>query len=262
MNALEKYHAARAAALDGRHAEALQGYMWFHQHALAEEPSLSGVRLSFALAAWMDLGAAYPEALLALAEIRDHKVEALLHGEADRNMFFDVVAINEYVGASLQNYQLFLRLLAARPEFATKIARSAMPAIVAARDFRLAEQLMPDPATTLHRLAREFNDDVRMIKHRRFTRAPARWAFIRIYVDEVQLFLKVAIGNGDQIGAARIKALAVALVQSPSVRDAVAAEFVRPAKPPTPKMRSKRGRARALIGMARDSTRRRREQQP
>ena len=43
----------RAAALEGRHEDALRDFAWFHEHALEHDMAYYGVRLSFALGYWM-----------------------------------------------------------------------------------------------------------------------------------------------------------------------------------------------------------------
>ncbi|MDX1982468.1 MAG: hypothetical protein SFV51_19490, partial [Bryobacteraceae bacterium] len=53
---------ARLDARQGDYAEALQKYLWFHHHALEHDMALSGVRLSYALNEWWELGKAYPPA--------------------------------------------------------------------------------------------------------------------------------------------------------------------------------------------------------
>ena len=57
---------AREEARRGAHAEALEKYLWFYHHALEHSPALSGVRLSYAISEWVELGNAYPPALEAL----------------------------------------------------------------------------------------------------------------------------------------------------------------------------------------------------
>lgn len=95
MNADERLNAGQTAAREGRFAEALSEYIWFHEHALEERPSLYGVRLSFALAYWLDLAEQYPAALVSLQNIRDQKTKRLAEGARDRELFIDVSAINE-----------------------------------------------------------------------------------------------------------------------------------------------------------------------
>src|SRR5690349_21544262 len=62
---------ARDDARAKHYEEALEKYVWFHEHALEYRPSMSGVRLSFALSDWVKLGESYPPALVKLREIRD-----------------------------------------------------------------------------------------------------------------------------------------------------------------------------------------------
>ena len=83
-------------ASNGCHAEALQKYLWFHQHALEYEPALYGVRLSFALSYWAALGKDYPPALDAMKAVRDTKVDALARGDGSRESFDDVVFLQRY----------------------------------------------------------------------------------------------------------------------------------------------------------------------
>ena len=49
MNARERLHRARTLVGEGHFDEALAEYVWFHHNALAEDPSLRGVRRAFAL---------------------------------------------------------------------------------------------------------------------------------------------------------------------------------------------------------------------
>ncbi len=91
MTAKERLRAARDAARDGRYAEALSEYIWFHNHALEEMPSLRGVRRSFALGYWLELAAAYPPARAALKGVRDEKTKRLLEGAEDWELFNDAL---------------------------------------------------------------------------------------------------------------------------------------------------------------------------
>src|SRR6185436_13019993 len=70
-----------------KYEEALQRHIWYHNHALEIKPSLSGVRLSFALANWVELGRRYPRAKQALVEIRDQKTRAIDEGRGYSHLF-------------------------------------------------------------------------------------------------------------------------------------------------------------------------------
>jgi len=47
---------ARSYRLSGQFEKALQDHIWFHENALKHKPALYGVRLSFALQEWVNLG--------------------------------------------------------------------------------------------------------------------------------------------------------------------------------------------------------------
>ncbi|MDM5180363.1 hypothetical protein PO883_24580 [Massilia sp. DJPM01] len=232
MNGHERLQNAAKASREGRHEEALQEFIWFHHHALEEEPSLYGVRLSFALGYWTELGQVYPKALDALRAIRKDKAEALLRGDAGLEWFRDVMAIDRELGNTTLTYQLYVALAESCPALATECARAALPAIVAAKDYALAACLMPPPEPLLRQRAIMLEHDIGRIKHRAVTRAPARWATIFNYVDEVKRLVTILAGNEDFAEATRINALAISVIKSPSVRRDVAAQFIKPSKPP------------------------------
>jgi hypothetical protein len=232
MNAHERLHAARLTAMNGNHDEALREYIWFHNHALEEDPALSGVRLSFALAYWTDLGESYPPALRALEEIRNQKAAALLRGSESRDAFRDVVAINEALETSSLTYELFVKLVESMPGFARQCAPVALPAIVDANDFRLSKQVSPAPETDILREATWLNKDERRSKEADDHNALRRWAHVRNFVRLVQLHMAIATGNGEPAEAASIKALALNFIESPSLRAAVESEFVTPSEAP------------------------------
>ena len=234
MKARERLEHASTCIADGRYEEALLELVWFHDHALEENPSLYGVRRSYALAYWVRLGEVYPPALAALQATRDGKAAALLAGELDKSVFRDVAAIDQYLDAVPATYSLYLELLAKQPEVAAACGRNALSSVVAAGDFALAARLAPDAQSAILRRSAELNLDVHLMKYQPYTRAPRRWAYVGIYVDGIQELLKIKTGNGEHAEAARLKALAIDRIQSPSLRREVQADFVKKARAPAP----------------------------
>src|SRR5262249_36055875 len=110
MDPAERLRRGEEAARDQRYQEALEDYLWFHEHALECDSAYYGVRLSFALASWIELGEAYPPAKTALRGIRDRKTTALLSGAEDRELFQDVASINDHLNEHRATYELFWRL--------------------------------------------------------------------------------------------------------------------------------------------------------
>jgi hypothetical protein len=209
------------AAAAGRYEDALRDYIWFHEHALEHEPSLYGVRLSFALWYWMELANEYPEARTALKRIRDEKTARLLHGDTNRDLFHDVASINERLENEEATYELFATLEKAKPDFAAVCADLAMPAIVKAEDFEMALRHTPSPGDTLSSYSEALNRDIEELERQPPSKAPRLEAYVQIYVRRVYLLLKILRGNNQNSEAEALRVRALELIRSPSVRDAV-----------------------------------------
>lgn len=241
MKALERLHAARQAAREGRHEEALRELVWFHHHALEENRYLAGVRLSYALYDWLKLGKAYPPARQALIKLREQKAQTLLQGEGNHALFRDIEAIDERLGQSGATYELYMALAERHPVLAGECAKLALPSIVAVKDYRLAHQLRTDPEARLRTSATVLREDIQDIKHRRFTRAPQRWASIKSYTESARRDVEITAGIGEHAEAQRLAALAVDLIYDPSLRTAVRAGIAKPlASPGMGKMNARR----------------------
>lgn len=221
MDPRERLQRGQEAAAAGRYEEALRDYIWFHEHALEHEPSLYGVRLSFALWYWMELANEYPEARTALKRIRDVKTARLLNAEANRDLFHDVESINERLQNEEATYELFSALDRAQPEFAAVCADLAMPAIVKAEDFEMARRYTPSPGDVLRRYSEALNQDIEALEREPPSKAPRLEAYVQIYVRRVRLLLTILRGNNESPEADAVAVRALELVKSASVRDAV-----------------------------------------
>lgn len=221
MDAHERLHRGREAASNGRHAEALREYKWFHEHALKHEPSLYGVRLSFALWYWTELAAKYPKAGQELERIRTRKTRRLLKGECDRELFHDVEAINERLKRDTDTYELFAKLEAKSPEFAAQCASLALPAIVKSGDFAMARRYTPAPLESLRKYVKTLNQDVADLTRQPPSKAPRLKAYVAIYTERVRLLLRILRGTKERKVMEEVRAQALKLVESSAVRRAV-----------------------------------------
>jgi len=211
----------REAAAAGRYEDALRDYIWFHEHALEHEPSLYGVRLSFALWYWMELANEYPEARTALKRIRDEKTTRLLEGASNRDLFHDVESINERLENEEATYEVFAAIEKAKPDFAAVCADLALPAIVKAGDFEMARRYTPSPEDALRRYGESLNTDIEGLERQPPSSAPRLEAYVQIYVRRVHLLLKILRGNNENSEADALELRALELIKSPSARDAV-----------------------------------------
>jgi len=99
----------RMLTIQKKYPEALERFIWFHNHALENDPAMRGVRVSFAISYWKDLADVYPPAMEALKEVRDKKTRQLKDSLGTVDLFKDVVAINGSLGLNetLKTIELF-----------------------------------------------------------------------------------------------------------------------------------------------------------
>lgn len=230
MNANERLDKARADADAGRYEEALRGYIWFHDHALEERPSLYGVRLSYALHDWVELAHIYPPAMVELKAKRDEKSDRLGRGEGSRGLFHDVKSINEYLADYESTYDLFVRLMGSNAALADKCADLAVQAIVKSKDFVLARKLLKDPERSVRNWSKALNEDVANLASNPPHAAVRLDAYVHNYAAQVQLVLDVLDGAGEPDLAKLLYERALTSVESKSVRNAVKDALSHPTK--------------------------------
>ena len=223
MDPRERLTAGESATREGRYADALREFIWFHDHALEHRPSLYGVRLSFALASWMDLAKFFPEARTELESIRNRKAATLASGQGDRHLFHDVISINGYLGADNETYGLFKTMLTSAPLNAAAWADLAREAIVKAGDFALAAEQAGHPEEMLLRYSDGLNTDVAELTPERERKYPVLDAYVHIYVDRIALTIAILEGLNKPEDARACREWAVALVDTRRVRNRVMA---------------------------------------
>ncbi|HEU6446862.1 MAG TPA: DUF4019 domain-containing protein [Verrucomicrobiae bacterium] len=103
------YYSAKSLADAGSYEDALQRYLWYFDHSRTNA-SQQGVRLSFALSDWIDLGRLYPKARRALIEIRDGDARQFSEGRGDFKLFMEVNSISHYLGDDDVTYSLFKQI--------------------------------------------------------------------------------------------------------------------------------------------------------
>lgn len=221
MNALERLQDARAATSDGRHEEALAHFLWFHDHALAEDRALAGVRLSFALAHWLALGQKYPPALAAFRARRDAKVAILRAGHLDPALFQDVAAMSEGLGDDEIAAELFAVLQERSPAFGRTCARVAVPLLVRTQRHALARAYMPEPRSHVLDLVEELLQDIHDIEARPRWRAPRFAAFTHNFAENLRDVLTVLSSTGSAALAADLRDEALRLLRYQYIRRAV-----------------------------------------
>lgn len=101
---------ALALSLQGRHAEALEHYLWCYDHGLASDESFAGVRDTFLLDEIERLGRVHPPAASVLTE-RVHRFAAqILEGTASDRDLLDYLALSTRLQLQSDVLELFDRL--------------------------------------------------------------------------------------------------------------------------------------------------------
>ena len=221
MNAHERLQAGRAATYEGRFEEALLQFLWFHDHALQEDPAFAGVRLSFALGYWLELAEQYAPALEAFRARRDAKVAILRAGQLDRSLFHDVEAMSERLQEDEITASLFVLLHERSPDFARACSRIAVPMLVRTRHFALAKEYMPEPKARVERLVHELLRDIEEIEERPRTRAPRFRAFTHIFSEDLRDVLTVLRATGSGKQATQLKRRAINSLELKYIQNAV-----------------------------------------
>ena len=126
----------RELATQGKHEEALQKHLWFHEESKTST-GMGGVRLSFALSQWLKLGEVYPPALAALKGLRDENETKLLGGEGGFREYHDFSAINRTLKDDERTYRLFLQLDAQQSPVAPRCFDVTLDLIVAHKNYDL-----------------------------------------------------------------------------------------------------------------------------
>ena len=209
MKAIDRLKAAYAAKARGDYQTALGHLVWFHDHALEETPALLGIRLSYALAYWIELGAEFPPALESLREIRDRKVADLRAGQHDGQLFLDVSAINDYLGEGEGTYLLFVELRHRAAAFAARCAPIALPAVVDAQDYVLAKLICGEPSERITQAAKDHADGIKELAGKRDRESKETlMAFTANYLDEVRLLIDIYQHTDGPEAAQRLRLLA------------------------------------------------------
>ncbi|QDV50013.1 hypothetical protein [Gimesia fumaroli] len=128
---------AQADARAKRYELALTKQVWFHENALKHNRAFSGVRLSFALASWHDLGKVYPPALDRLKEARDQASNNVLDGKDLFKSFQDFSSINRILNEDSLTVNTFIQLELQDKAAAKKVFRLAKPSLIRGKEYKI-----------------------------------------------------------------------------------------------------------------------------
>jgi len=219
---------ARRLAEQGRYEDALQKHLWFHEHALEQDRSYSGVRLSFALALWVELGKQYPPALDALKQIRDRDTARLVAGETDVALMCDVESMNDYLGETEATVEVFREIEASHPEFATQVYDIVDEALIGAGAYALARKHLGDPLERFATAKRNCDNGITFAMSHSEHSDSSREATESIFTGRMLRLITVLDRTGDRELARKIQAEALEVLDSPSIEAALNDSIIEP----------------------------------
>jgi len=187
----------------GRYEEALAKHLWFHEHALEHGSDYHGVRLSFALSWWSELGQEYPPALVRLRETRDRTREKILGTEERGDLvdaFADLAAINRWLQEDSHTRQTFEILDFRDSVAARRVYRAAQPALVRSKAYQLCGRYL-DSKKAFEELKELFVNDLQMANDPRLGDDDLSFAYQR-FTYEITTLAALLVVN-DRIEEAR-----------------------------------------------------------
>jgi hypothetical protein len=208
IDAQSVFREAVTLTREGRFEEALQKHLWFHEHALEYEPALAGVRLSYALASWLELGEKYPPALAALISIRDAKTKAITDGNGSPLLFHDLVAINDCLKESSRTVELFKTIHGTFPELARQCYLLAESYLVADREYAICASYIPDPLVKFEEIRQLFQVQLEIAEENPSLRDAGIKDYAEAkFVSDVCLLVEILVGVGRKQEAEKVEAL-------------------------------------------------------
>lgn len=204
----------------GEHEEALERFIWFHNHALEHDRAMYGVRLSFALGYWKQLGDAHPPALEAMEEIRDEKTKLLKDGGGDFALFHDVLALNRTLGENRKTIQLFEQIDEEQPERAKEFWRVAKDLVLDQKRYDLARKHLKDPVQAFNEAKADYERNLALYDNPQV--GGERFAAYneKSLVEESLRLIKLALAFENEAAAKEIQQKALDLVDDDRLRDA------------------------------------------
>ncbi len=213
---------AQTLARQGKYEEALEKHLWFHENALNHEQAMGGVRLSFALAYWVELGQKYPKAREALVSIRDEDTQAIREGRGSFSLFHDVASINRYLEEEQKTVELFKALDQKQRRLAERCYLVAEKDLAARGEYTLCASYIPDATKRFDRIREMRERHLEMAKDERLRlKEYAETSF----VEETCRLIEILVGAGRKEDAESVRERAFAVRDDRPLLEAIKKVF-------------------------------------
>lgn len=194
---------ARKYFRQGNYEKALQDHIWFHDNALKYKPSLYGIRLSFALLDWIELGREYPKAHNELVDIRNRKSELIKNKRGSRELFHDVKSINRYLDERQRTVDLFKKMIECDFQLAKRCYRLAKDDLIAFKEFEICNRMMEAPMFIVRDMRKTLEQNIGFYKNSQWAdETHLEWS-IKYYLEEAEHTVVVLTKNNRFVEAER-----------------------------------------------------------
>jgi serine/threonine protein kinase len=136
---------------EGSYEEALQHYLWYFDHS-RNDAAQRGVRLSFALSGWIELGRRYPKARQALIEIRDADSRQFSGNGGYADLFQEIAGIDQYLGDDDATMALFKSIQKRDPQLAGECFLYAEGTLFQKGDYQTCRRYLGQPQAAFERI--------------------------------------------------------------------------------------------------------------
>jgi len=239
------YNSAKSLADAGKYEEALQRYLWYFEHSRYDkDQGQGGVRLSFVLSDWVELGHRYPKAKQALQAIRDQNAQQLLNGDGSGVLFQEVAGINQQFFEKDRTLELFDAIAARNPDLAKQYYYFAQNLLVEKGEYAKCLRYLENPQKVFERYRSSWKlmkqlDERRAqqnerLKQRMQTMTRTNPAFANApelpmpsphadnyFVQQTRQLVEILVGAGRQSDAEDIQKQAVEVLDTSELRAAV-----------------------------------------
>jgi len=235
--------AAKAEMAAGDYEESLQRYLWYFIHS-RDDAGQQGVRLSFALSDWIELGRHYPKAKEALVQIRDDDVREFSAGRGYGELFQEISRINQSLNDGPATLDLFKNLEQYDPPLATQCYYFVQDQLVQQGDYAKCLHYIGDPQARFDMIRdswqrmKKWEDGLATQRQQQAARfqalaktnsifanmpvtAPPKFAD-KNFVNQTCELIEILVGADRQADAEKICSEATALLDDPRLKSAVA----------------------------------------
>lgn len=209
---------ARRFAREGKHEQALERHVWYHKNALKYAPAHYGVRLSFALGDWSQLGKVYPKALDALRSTRDETPAGYRKAPSDSRLYSEVMSLNIALDDFRAAKELFYE--GRQKGISDTLLTLRLDQVLATGDMKWAREVIGDPKENLEEIKQK-RDSV--LSAMRMSENPERFTkdLDEMYASTIATLVK-AIAKTHGLSAARdVQKEALRFLDSPLIRNAL-----------------------------------------